>query len=183
MPAMALRIGKTRLEIERGDITKEKTDAIVNAANTGLRGGGGVDGAIHRAGGPLIMKECREIGRCPTGHAVVTTGGRLQCRCVIHAVGPIYAGLKTDASLLASAYRESLKLATEIEVRSIAFPSLSTGAYGYPIRDAAPIAIDTVSAFVESQPGSIDLVRFILFSDADYSVYFEEFTRRGGKRE
>jgi len=182
MPPLAFTVGKTRLEAVRGDITTERTDTIVNAANTGLRGGGGVDGAIHHAGGPVIAEECRKIGRCPTGKAVVTGGGKLRARWVIHAVGPIYAGLRSDAEELVSAYRESLQRAHELGARSIAFPSISTGAYGYPIREAAPIALDTVVQFITANAEALDLVRFILFSDADYSVYFAEFTKRGAKR-
>ncbi|MEW5701285.1 MAG: O-acetyl-ADP-ribose deacetylase [Candidatus Zixiibacteriota bacterium] len=182
MPPLNLLIGKTRLEAVRGDITIQDTDAIVNAANSELRGGGGVDGAIHHAGGPTIAEECRKIGRCPTGKAVVTGGGKLKTKWVIHAVGPIYAGLRSDADELASAYQESLERARECGARSVAFPSISTGAYGYPIRDAAPIAINTVEKFVRANPDVLDLVRFVLFSDADYSVYFAEFTKRGAKR-
>jgi O-acetyl-ADP-ribose deacetylase (regulator of RNase III) len=182
MPDPTLTVGATRIEITRGDITAERTDAIVNAANSGLRGGGGVDGAIHHAGGPTIMEECRKIGRCPTGSAVVTGGGKLQARWVIHAVGPIYSGLLTDAEELASAYRGSLKRAMEVGAKSIAFPSISTGAYGYPIRDAAPIAIDTVTETIEQNPDKIELVRFVLFSDADYAEYFSEFALRGAER-
>ena len=182
MPPLTLLIGATRFEIERGDLTNERTDAIVNAANTGLRAGGGVDGAVHRAGGPTILAECRKIGRCPAGKAVVTTAGNLPAQWVVHAVGPIYSGLRSDADELASAYHESLLRATEKDARSIAFPSISTGAYGYPIRDAACIAIDTVTRFVKEKPEALDLVRFILFSDADYAVYFEEFSKRGAVR-
>ena len=182
MPALTLTLGTARLEAVRGDITHEQVDAIVNAANTELRGGGGVDGAIHRAGGAQIAAECRKIGRCPTGFAVVTSGGKLPARWVIHTVGPIYAGLRSDATELASAYRESLKCAVQAGARSVAFPSISTGAYGYPIREAAPIAIDTVTAFVKEHSSDLDLVRFVLFSDADYSVYHAELTRRGAVR-
>lgn len=182
MPVPVLTIGRTRLEIVRGDITHETTDAIVNAANSFLRGGGGVDGAIHRAGGPSIMEECRKIGRCPTGKAVITGGGRLRAKWVIHAVGPIYSGLRSDSEELISAYRESMTRAREAGARSLAFPSISTGAYGYPIRQAAPLAIDTVSQEVRAYSTAFDLVRFVLFSDADYAVYFEEFGRRGAVR-
>ncbi|GAB4317320.1 MAG: O-acetyl-ADP-ribose deacetylase [Candidatus Zixiibacteriota bacterium] len=182
MPLMSLMVGETRLEIVRGDITNEATDAIVNAANANLAGGGGVDGAIHRAGGPEIMKECRAIGRCPTGNAVRTTGGRLKAKWVIHAVGPIYTGLREDAEQLASAYRESLKRAMEAGARTVAFPSISTGAYGYPIKDAAPIAIDTVTRVVKEHPEAFDGIRFVLFSDADYARYFREFSDRGGRQ-
>lgn len=181
MPAITFTIGKTRFEAERGDITTEKTDAIVNAANSGLRGGGGVDGAIHRAGGPSIMAECRKIGRCPTGKAVITGGGSLKAKWVVHAVGPIHAGLPSDKTELASAYRESMMRAMEAGAKSIAFPSLSTGAYGYPIKDAGPIAVRTVCDFATANPDAFDLIRFILFSDADYAVYFAEFGKRGAK--
>ncbi len=182
MPVPTLTIGTTQLEITRGDITAERTEALVNAANSGLRGGGGVDGAIHFAGGPAIMKECRKIGRCPTGKAVITGGGKLYANWVIHAVGPIYSGLKTDADELTSAYRESLARAMEVGAKSVSFPSLSTGAYGYPIRDAAPIAIGTVIEVVEQNPDAFELIRFVLFSDKDYAEYFALFTRRGARR-
>lgn len=181
MPAITFTIGKTRFEAVRGDITHEKTDAIVNAANSGLRPGGGVDGAIHRAGGPSIAEECRKIGRCPTGKAVITGAGRLPSKWVVHAVGPIYAGLSSDRAELTSAYRESLERAKEAGARSVAFPSLSTGAYGYPIEEAAAIAIRTVCEYISANPEALDLVRFILFSDSDYSVYFREFTKRGAQ--
>lgn len=181
MPAINFTIGTTRFEAVRGDITHETTDAIVNAANSGLRGGGGVDGAIHRAGGPTILDECRKIGRCPVGKAVVTGAGNLKAKWVIHTVGPIHAGLPSDKTELASAYRESLTRAQELGARSIAFPSISTGAYGYPIKEAASIAVSTVCDFVGAHPGAFDLVRFILFSDSDYSIYFAEFTKRGAK--
>jgi len=181
MPAITFTIGKTRFEAARGDITTEKTDAIVNAANTGLRVGSGVDGAINRAGGPTIQEECRKIGRCPTGKAVITGAGKLKAKWVIHAVGPIYAGLPADKTELASAYRESMVRAQEVGARSIAFPSLSTGAYGYPIKEAAPIAVRTLSDFVTANPDAFDLIRLILFSDADYAVYFAEFSKRGAQ--
>ena len=182
MPVPTLTIGTTRLEITRGDITAERTDAIVNAANSGLRGGGGVDGAIHHAGGPAIMEECRKIGRCPTGKAVITGGGKLHARWVIHAVGPIHAGMRTDAEELASAYRESLARAMEAGAKSVSFPSISTGAYGYPLREAAPVAIDTVVSVVKDNPDTFELIRFVLFTNASYSEYFAEFTLRGAER-
>ena len=168
--------GGTMFEIVRGDITQETTDAIVNAANARLAGGGGVDGAIHRAGGPGIMAECRKIGRCPTGFAVVTTAGKLKTKWVIHTVGPIYSGLPDDPKQLASAYRSSLQRAAEKKVESIAFPSISTGAYGYPIDKACPIALTTCIDFVR-QNSTIKLVRFILFSDADYAMYVNTLNR------
>lgn len=173
---METRVGRTRLVLVRGDITQERTDAIVNAANTGLRGGGGVDGAIHRAGGPAIMAECDAIrarqGGCPTGEAVITTGGKLPARFVIHAVGPVWAGgRRGEDELLASAYRASLRLAAERRLRSVAFPSISTGAYGFPIERAARIALRTVREFLEAGGHELEEVRFVLFTDADLRVY------------
>lgn len=168
-----------RLELVRGDITAQETDAIVNAANTTLLGGGGVDGAIHRAGGPAILAECRALGGCATGDAKITTGGGLRARHVIHTVGPVYRdGGGREAELLASAYRRSLEVASAHGVRSLAFPSISTGAYGYPIRAAAVIAIDTVAAYLRLH-SEIERVRFVLFSDGDFAVYRREFERRG----
>ena len=165
-----MRIGRADLVLVRGDITKIAADAIVNAANSALLGGGGVDGAIHRAGGPSIMAECRTIGGCPTGSAVATGAGALPARHVIHAVAPIYRGAASDARLLRSAYESSLGLAGSLGARSISFPSLGTGAYGYPIRQAAPIAID---AAVMHLRGAVDLERitFVLFSESDLAVY------------
>lgn len=163
----------SRLELVRGDITRQDVDAIVNAANTTLLGGGGVDGAIHRVGGPAILAECRALGGCATGDARITTGGRLRARHVIHAVGPVYrAGGAREAELLANAYRRSLEVASAHGVRSLAFPSISTGAYRFPIAAAARIAIDTVAAYLRDHP-EIELVRFVLFSDADLEVYEE----------
>jgi O-acetyl-ADP-ribose deacetylase (regulator of RNase III) len=160
-----------RLQLVRGDITRQDTDAIVNAANTTLLGGGGVDGAIHRAGGPAILAECRELGGCATGDAKITTGGRLPARHVIHTVGPVYRdGGTREADLLASAYRRSLEVASANGVRSLAFPSISTGAYRYPIGEAARIAIDTVSAYLRDH-AEIELVRFVLFNEADLNAY------------
>jgi len=169
---MQITVENTTLELVQGDITKQKADAIVNAANSGLRGGGGVDGAIHRAGGPAIMRECRRIGGCPTGEAVITTGGELPARHVIHAVGPVYrGGASGEAELLASAYRRSLEVAVENGLRSVAFPSIGTGAYGYPVRDAARVALETVTGYLKQNPGALDLVRFVLFTASDYQVY------------
>ena len=179
---MKTTIHKTVLELLHGDITQQKVDAIVNAANRGLRGGGGVDGAIHRAGGPAIMQECRRIGGCPTGQAVITTGGRLPAKHVIHAVGPIYGGgCRGEKELLASAYRASVQLAVDHALRSVAFPSISTGAYGYPIRDAARVALSTVAEFLKAHEGSLDLVRFVLFTESDFSVYAEALQEVTGK--
>ena len=159
------------IEFVKGDITREETEAIVNAANSRLAGGGGVDGAIHRAGGPEIMKELREKYKsCPTGSAVITGGGKLNAKYVIHTVGPVYSGSARDAGLLGSAYRKSLELCVEHKITSVSFPSISTGAYGYPVNEAARIAIKTVRDFLESHP-SIKLVRFVLFDEATFQVY------------
>ena len=162
----------SRVELVRGDITQQDTEAIVNAANTSLLGGGGVDGAIHRAGGPAILEECRRLGGCVTGDAKITAGGRLRARFVIHTVGPVYGGgTRREADLLASAYRRSLEVAADHALRSVAFPSISTGAYRYPIADAAGVAVGTVAAFLEERPGVLDLVRFVLFSASDLRAY------------
>lgn len=158
------QIGQTRLCLQRGDITALRADAIVNAANSALAGGGGVDGAIHRAGGPSILAECRRIGGCPTGSAVITGAGRLPARYVIHAVAPIYQGAASDARLLGSAYATSLRLAEEAGVQTIAFPSLGTGAYGYPVVEAAPIALKTVTDHLRAG-SSLARVTFVLYSD------------------
>jgi len=158
-----------------GDITEQDTDAIVNAANSSLLGGGGVDGAIHRAGGPRILAECRKIrelqGECPTGGSVITGGGNLRAPFVIHAVGPVWhGGTRGEAELLGNAYRSSLILADAHHLRTIAFPSISTGAYGFPIGRASKIAYDTVSAFVKND-SSLEEVRFVVYSQDDYEVY------------
>jgi len=168
---MEVSINKFKLELVEGDITKQDTEAIVNAANSRLAGGGGVDGAIHRAGGPMIMEECRKIGGCPTGEARITAGGKLKAKYVIHAVGPIYRdGRHGESELLAGAYRYSLKLASKNEIKSVAFPSISTGAYGYPVEDAANIAISTVVDCLKSYP-EIEIVRFVLFNADTYKAY------------
>ena len=159
-----VEFGGAVVELVQGDITDQGTDAIVNAANSGLAGGGGVDGAIHRAGGPRIMEECRMIGGCPTGEARITSGGNLKARHVIHAVGPVYRdGLSGEENQLANAYRNSLRLAVGNGLRSIAFPSLSTGVYSYPIREAAEIALRTVAEFLQNERHGLELVRFVLF--------------------
>jgi len=180
---MKVQIEGSILELVEGDITLQETEAIVNAANSGLRGGGGVDGAIHRAGGPQIMEECRKIGGCPTGEARITSGGRLKARYVIHAVGPVYSGGEHgEAALLASAYRNSLRLASQHVIKSLAFPSLSTGAYGYPLKKAASIALNTVIEYLKEHP-EIDLVRFVLFGQTAYQTFrktLEEICPEGG---
>lgn len=165
-----MTIRNTVIEAIRADITALAVDAIVNVANASLAGGGGVDGAIHRAGGPAIARACREIGRCPTGSAVITEGGELPARFVIHAVAPRYGARPRDAELLAAAYGTALRLAAENDVRSIAFPSLGTGAYGYPIEAAAAIAI---RAAVEHLRAGSELERliFCLYSATDLATY------------
>ena len=159
------------IEVVRGDITRIAVDAIVNAANEGLHGGGGVDGAIHRAGGPAIMAECRALGGCPTGDAKATTAGNLPARYVIHAVGPVWhGGDRGEDDLLASAYRRSVEVAAELGCSSVSFPAISTGIYGFPIERAAPIALSTARAAAEAADGDRRLV-FVLFSAGDLEVY------------
>ena len=172
---MTTKINQTTLALVRGDITRERVDAIANAANEGLMGGGGVDGAIHCAGGPAIMAECSAIrakqGGCLTGQAVITTGGNLPAKHVIHTVGPIWRGGDAgEPELLASCYRESLRLAVEHNIKTIAFPSISTGVYGYPVAQAAVVALNGVKQFLEAHDG-LDDVRFVLFDDATYGAY------------
>ncbi len=167
-------INKTKLSIMKGDITRVKADAIVNAANNSLLGGGGVDGAIHRAGGREILEECKKIGCCPTGEARITTGGKLPSKKVIHTVGPIYKdGNQGEEKLLYNAYYNSLALAMENEIKTIAFPSISTGVYNYPKDQAADIAIKAIKDFIIKH-NSIEEVVFVLFSDVDYNIYQEK---------
>jgi O-acetyl-ADP-ribose deacetylase (regulator of RNase III) len=171
---MEQEINASTLILSCGDITKESTDAIVNAANSGLVGGGGVDGAIHRAGGPEIMQQCRKIGGCPTGKAVITTAGNLKAKYVIHTVGPrYYDGTGKEAALLKSAYHESLKLASTKHLKSIAFPAISTGAYGYPIHEAARIALQTTIEYLKEHQ-DIQLVRFVLYDHTSYDIFTKE---------
>jgi len=177
---MEIQIGKSTLAIVEGDITREETDAIVNAANSGLKGGGGVDGAIHRAGGPAIMEDCRMIGYCPAGQAVITTGGNLKAKYVIHTVGPVYSGGgRNEPELLKSAYLESLKLASKKGLKSLSFPAISTGAYGYPVSEAACIALKTTIDYLEEH-ADIERVRFVLFSKPAYDVFAEELKKLSG---
>ena len=168
-------IGPGRLEVARGDLTRERVAAIVNAANSSLLGGGGVDGAIHRAGGPAILEECRAIrarrGSLPPGEAVITTGGALPARRVIHTVGPVWqGGGRGEAETLASCYRKSLALADEEGLESVAFPSISTGAFGYPIEEAAPVALRAIAEALATAR-HLRLVRCVLFSEGDLEVY------------
>lgn len=168
-------IGQAILALKQGDITHEHVDAIVNAANSSLMGGGGVDGAIHRAGGPAILSECKKIvesrGRCPTGEAVITTAGNLSARFVIHTVGPVWnGGTHQEDRLLANAYHNSLALAEAERLKSIAFPSISTGAYRFPIAEAAEIALKTIVSFLK-EAKSLNDVRMVLFSEQDFQAY------------
>jgi len=174
---MEFYVGKTRILIIRGDITEQNTDAIVNAANNSLMGGGGVDGAIHRKGGPTILEECIKIRETkwpnglPTGNAVITKGGNLEARYVIHTVGPVWSGGdRGEPELLASAYRNSLRLAVSKGLRTIAFPSISTGAYSYPIEKASRVAVKTVVEFLNGED-QLDEVVFVLFSSAAFDSY------------
>ena len=160
-----------RLQLLRGDITRIEADAIVNAANSALSGGGGVDGAIHRAAGPELLAECRTLGRCPTGEARITRGYRLPASHVIHVVGPVWRGGDAgEPELLASCYRNAFALMAEHGLRTVAFPSISTGAYGYPIEEAAPIALAEIRAALERRP-ELERVTVVLFGDADLRVY------------
>ncbi len=169
---METTIGKTRLVLVRGDITAQEVDAVVNAANSRLAGGGGVDGAIHRRGGPSIMEQCRRIGGCPTGSAVVTGAGDLPARWVIHAVGPVWSGgRRNEDALLASAWRASLDRAREIGARTVAFPSLSTGAYRFPVDRAARVALAAVREWLREHPDDLDEVRVVLFDRATFDAW------------
>lgn len=160
-----------KIEIMQGDITKLDVDAIVNAANRSLLGGGGVDGAIHRAAGPKLLEECRKLGGCNTGEAKITKGYNLKARHVIHTVGPVYSGKPQDSLLLSQCYFNSLELAAQNNLFSIAFPAISCGVYGYPVKDACNISIDTVCRFFNEKKSSINKAIFILFSSKDYNIY------------
>ncbi len=185
--ATEVTINQAKLRIIQGDITRQGTDAIVNAANSSLMGGGGVDGAIHRAGGPAILDECKQIvarqGQLPTGKAVITTGGNLKAKYVIHTVGPIWhGGNKGEPELLASAYKESLKLAAENNLNSIAFPSISTGAYGYPVSQASKIAINAVITLLSHSTTSLREAVFVLFDSQTFAAYASALTDIGEER-
>jgi O-acetyl-ADP-ribose deacetylase (regulator of RNase III) len=172
---MNITINKARLSLKQGDITLQDTDAIVNAANSGLMGGGGVDGAIHRAGGPAILEDCKRIvanrGRLPAGQAVITTGGKMKTRHVIHTVGPVWhGGDKGEPETLASAYHESLRTAAREGLKSVSFPSISTGVYSYPVMEAAHVALSTVIDFLK-QDSSLEEVVFVLFDSKTLEAY------------
>jgi O-acetyl-ADP-ribose deacetylase (regulator of RNase III) len=177
---MKVNVQKSILEIVQADITQQDTEAIGNAANSTLAGGGGVDGAIHRAGGPTLMSELNaKYKGCPTGSAVITRGGNLKAKYVIHAVGPRYSGSPKDPKLLSNAYQKSLELCSQNKISSIAFPSISTGIYGYPVEEASRIALRTVMDYLKDHP-EIKLVRFVLFDSNTYRVYegaLEELTK------
>jgi O-acetyl-ADP-ribose deacetylase (regulator of RNase III) len=171
---METEIGKTKLSLIQGDITLQETEAIVNAANTSLLGGGGVDGAIHRAGGSKILEECKAIrakqGGCPTGEAVITSGGNMKAKYVVHTVGPVWSGgNRNEEQLLRNAYYNSLNLAGENGIKSVSFPSISTGVYRFPIDKASRIALNTVKEFLQKH--NFVEVRFVLFSERDLKVY------------
>ena len=170
-------VNQTRITLARGDITKQPVDAIVNAANSSLLGGGGVDGAIHRAGGPAILEECKRIratthkGGCPAGEAVITGGGNLVARHVVHTVGPIWqGGKKGEPEVLGNAYRNSLQLAAGAGCKTVAFPSISTGAYGYPVNQAGKVALSAVEEFLQSNT-LLEEVRFVLFDEITFQAY------------
>jgi O-acetyl-ADP-ribose deacetylase (regulator of RNase III) len=174
--AVAVTIDQAKLRITQGDITQQSTDAVVNAANSSLMGGSGVDGAIHRAGGPAILQECKKIvarqGRLPTGRAVITTAGNLEAKYVIHTVGPIWhGGSKGEPELLASAYQQSLKVAAGNNLNSVSFPSISTGAYGYPVDQAAKVALNAVITFLSESTASVREVVFVLFDSRALGAY------------
>lgn len=175
MPA-EVTIHRTKISVSQGDITLQATDAIVNAANPSLLGGGGVDGAIHRAGGPAILEACKAIvrsqGRLPTGKAVITTAGKLPARYVIHTVGPVWqGGSANEAAQLTAAYHACLHLATEHHLASISFPSISTGAYRYPVAEAAAVALQAVASFLMHEQTSLQEVVFVLFNSSSYQQY------------
>jgi O-acetyl-ADP-ribose deacetylase (regulator of RNase III) len=176
---MEFKVGNVKLELVKGDLTEVEVDAIVNAANSTLLGGGGVDGAIHRKGGPKILEECKRVRATewpdglPTGCSTITSGGNLKAKHVIHTVGPIWrGGFHEEAKLLKQAYRSSLKLAVANGLKTVAFPSISTGAYGYPVEEASRIAVIAIKEFLEKED-KLEKVSFVLFSDRDFEVYLK----------
>lgn len=167
----------TKINLVQGDITEQKVDAIVNAANNTLLGGGGVDGAIHRKGGRAILEQCKKIGGCPTGEARITTAGNLPSKYVIHTVGPIFKdGKSGEETLLYNAYFNSLKLATEYSIKTISFPSISTGAYGYPIESSVKVVYKAVTEFIDNN-NHFDEINFVLFSEENYWIYRSYFEK------
>ena len=168
----------TALEFIRGDITTVQADAIVNAANARLAGGGGVDGAIHRAGGPSILEECKALGGCPTGSAVATGAGKLPARFVFHAVGPVYHGREKDVEQLASCHLACLDLAVEKGCRTIAFPAISTGAYGYPVAEASVVSVGAVMGWLLKHPDRLERITFVLFDEDARAAYEAAYKRR-----
>jgi O-acetyl-ADP-ribose deacetylase (regulator of RNase III) len=165
------QINNTKFVLKVGDITEEDTEAIVNAANPTLLGGGGVDGAIHRKGGPKILEECKKIGGCEPGNAVITTGGNLKAKYVIHTVGPIWRGGRfNEEEILKNAYQNSLKIAKSHNIRTVSFPSISTGAYGYPIELASKVALKSIIDFLKKEK-FFDEIRMVLFKEPDFAIY------------
>ncbi|MEF8832968.1 MAG: macro domain-containing protein [Candidatus Thermoplasmatota archaeon] len=169
----SFEINDSILELVKGDITDQETEAVVNAANKRLAPGGGVAGAIHRGAGPELYEECKELGGCETGDAKITGGYELPADHVIHTVGPVYSGSDKDEMDLHSSYRRSLEVALKNDIDSISFPSISTGAFGYPTEEAAEIALDEIKKFLEEND-DIELVRMVLYSDKDYEIYLEK---------
>jgi len=169
----SFEIEGSRLELVQGDITEQETEAVVNAANKRLAPGGGVAGAIHKAAGPELHEECKKLGGCETGDAKITGGYELPAEYVIHTVGPVYSGTDEDERDLRSSYRRSLEIAIENDIESVSFPSISTGAFGYPTDEAAEIALDEIRTFLE-EDDDIDLVRIVLYSDQDHEIYIEK---------
>ncbi|MBN1375218.1 MAG: O-acetyl-ADP-ribose deacetylase [Dehalococcoidia bacterium] len=177
-----VNVKNTRLMVVQGDITLQKVDAIVNAANSGLMGGGGVDGAIHRAGGPAIVEECRQIashiGRLPAGQAVITNAGKLKAKYIIHTVGPVWrGGGQNEAGTLASCYTESLKLASAKGLISIAFSAISTGVYGYPADEASHVAVGAVRDYLDNVQTSLLLIQFVVYDGITFRIYCNELAR------
>lgn len=164
------KIGNSILELIAGDITVQDTEAVVNAANKALSPGGGVSGAIHRAAGPELWDECRTLGGCRTGEAKLSRGHNLKAKYVIHTVGPVYSGSKSDPEDLRDCYKNSLLLASRNKIKSVSFPSISTGIFGYPVNEASRVALKTITNFLEEHP-EIELVRMVLFTEGDYGIY------------